>query len=56
MPRGQDQTSTLVIGVPTASGSATVAHLPWKLGGIGEPQSQLVESSKEILLLALFWT
>ena len=37
MPWGKDQTSTLVIGVSTASGSATAAHLPWKPGGIGGP-------------------
>ena len=56
MPWGQDQTSNLVIGVSTASGSATAAHLPWKLGGTGDSRSQLAESSREILLLALFLT
>ena len=56
MPWGQDQTSTLVIGVSTASGIATVAHLPCELGGTGGPRSQLAESSKEILLLDLFST
>ena len=53
---GQDQTSILVIGVSIASGSATAAHLPWKLGGPGDSQSQLAESSVEVLLLALFST
>ena len=53
---GQDQTSNLVIGVSTASGSATTTHLPWKLGGTGDSRSQLAELSIEILLLALFLT
>ena len=53
---GQDHMSTLVIGVSTASGSATAAHLPWKLGGTGGPRSQLAESSEEILLLDLLLT
>ena len=56
MPWGQDQIGNLVIGVSTASGSATAAHLPWKLGGTGDSQSQLAESSIEVLLLALFST
>ena len=37
IPWGQDEASNLVIGVSTASGSATAAHLPWDLGGTGEP-------------------
>ena len=53
---GQDQTSNLVIGASTASGSATAAHLPWKLGGTRDSQSQLAKSSIEVLLLALFFT
>ena len=53
---GQGQTNNLVIGVSTANGSATAAHLPWKLGGTGDSQSQLAESSIEVLLLALFLT
>ena len=56
MPWGQDQTSDLVIGVSTARGIATAPHLPCELGGTGELQSQLAESSREILLLALFLT
>ena len=56
MPWGQDQIGNLVIGVSTANGIATAAHLPWELGGTGEPQSQFAESSREILLLALFLT
>ena len=56
MPWGQDQTSNLVIGVSTARGNATAAHLPWKLGGTGDSQSQLAQSSIEVLLLALFLT
>ena len=54
MPWGQDQIGNLVIGVSTASGIATAAHLPCKLSGTGEPRSQFAESPKEILLLALF--
>ena len=56
MPWGQDQIGNLVIGVSTASGNATVVHLPWKLGGTGDFRSQLAESSIEGLLLALFLT
>ena len=56
MPWGQDQTSTLAIGVSTASGIATAAHLPWKLSGTREPRFQFAESSKKILLLDLFLT
>ena len=56
MPWWQDQTSTLVIGVSTVSGSATAAHLPWKLGGTGDSRSQLAKLSIEILLLGLFST
>ena len=56
MPWGQDQTSNLVIGVSTASGSATATHLPWKLSGTGDSRSQFAKSSREILLLALFLT
>ena len=52
----QDQTSDLVIGVSIASGIATAAHLPWKLVGTREPQSQFARSSIEILLLDLFLT
>ena len=54
MSWGQDQTGGLVIGVLTPSGIAIAAHLPCKLGGTGEPRSQLVESSIEILVLDLF--
>ena len=53
---GKDQTSNLVIRVSIASGNATAVHLPWKLGGTGDPRPQFAESSKEVLLLALFLT
>ena len=42
MPWGQDQTSNLVIGVSIASGIATAAHLPWKLGVAGIPTGCLL--------------
>ena len=56
MSWGQDQTSTLVIGVSTANGIAIPTHLPCELGGTGGPRSQLAEPSTKILLLALFST